>query len=91
MAPDEIPVLPRGVRLHFDKVRDSWVLLAPERALMLDAIGHAILSEIDGSRSFDAITSGLAAKYAAPKPQIAADSAAFLGSLRARRFLDVIS
>ncbi|MEO9517217.1 MAG: pyrroloquinoline quinone biosynthesis peptide chaperone PqqD [Paracoccaceae bacterium] len=85
----DIPALPRGVRLHFDKVRDKWVLLAPERAVTLDPIGHAILSEVDGARSFGEITQALADKYNAPADQIAADSAGFLNALRDRRFLDV--
>ncbi len=85
----EVPVLPRGVRLHFDTVRDTWVLLAPERAIMLDAIGHAILSQVDGRRSFGEIADGLARAYDAPVERIAADSAGMLGALRARRFLDI--
>ena len=89
MQADDIPTLPRGVRLHFDKVRDHWVRLAPERAITLDAVGHAILSEIDGTRSFGQITQDLARKYEAPPDQIAKDSAGFLGALRDRRFLEV--
>ena len=85
----DIPALPRGVRLHFDKVRDKWVLLAPERAVTLDPVGHAILSEVDGTRSFGEITQSLAAKYNAPVDQIVADSSGFLNALRDRRFLDV--
>ena len=89
MKPADIPALPRGVRLHFDRVRETWVLLAPERAVTLDMVGHAILSEVDGRRSFGEITQMLAAKYDAPLEQIAKDSAGFLSALRDRRFLDV--
>ena len=89
IAPGDIPYLPRGVRLHFDSVRDNWVLLAPERAIRLDQVGHAILSEVDGKRSFQAITETLSAKYNAPAEDIAKDSAGFLGALRDRRFLEV--
>jgi pyrroloquinoline quinone biosynthesis protein D len=89
MRAGDIPVLPRGVRLHYDRVREAWVLLAPERAVTLDAIGHAILSEVDGQRSFGEITKMLADKYDAPSEQIAKDSAGFLAALRDRRFLDV--
>ena len=84
-----VPTLPRGVRMHFDKVRDTWVLLAPERTIMLDAIGHAILSELDGKRSITEIAEGLAAKYNAPLEQISKDCNRFLGTLHERRFLDV--
>ncbi len=89
MELSDIPSLPRGVRLHFDKVRNAWVLLAPERAVTLDDVAHAVLSEIDGARSFGEIIDLLAAKYNAPAEVIAKDSAGFLGALRDRRFLDV--
>ncbi|MGK7653663.1 MULTISPECIES: pyrroloquinoline quinone biosynthesis peptide chaperone PqqD [unclassified Roseovarius] len=89
MIATDIPSLPRGVRLHFDKVRDTWVLLAPERAITLDQIGHAILTEVDGRRSFGEITQALSDKYNAPVEQITEDSSGFLTALRDRRFLDV--
>ena len=89
MEASDIPVLPRGVRLHFDTVRETWVLLAPERAVTLDMVGHAVLSEVDGARSFGEITRALAQKYDAPEAQIAEDSASFLGQLLERRFLEV--
>lgn len=89
MDPAAIPALPRGLRIHFDKVRDTWVLLAPERTVTLDPIAHAVLSEVDGKRSFGEITARLAEKYAAPADEIAADSAGFLGALRDRLFLDL--
>jgi pyrroloquinoline quinone biosynthesis protein D len=85
----DIPTLPRGVRLHHDKVRDTWVLLAPERAITLDAVGHAILTEVDGTRSFGEITGALAERYSAPVDEIRKDSSGFLDALRSRRFLDV--
>ncbi|SLN69409.1 pyrroloquinoline quinone biosynthesis peptide chaperone PqqD [Ruegeria meonggei] len=90
MLAQEIPSLPRGVRIYFDSVRDKWVLLAPERAVTLDQVGHAILNEVDGHRCFGHITAILSEKYNAPKEQIAEDSSGFLDALRARRFLDVI-
>ncbi|WP_299672032.1 pyrroloquinoline quinone biosynthesis peptide chaperone PqqD [uncultured Roseobacter sp.] len=89
MLASDIPALPRGVRLHRDRVRGTWVLLAPERAVTLDQIGHAILSEVDGHRSFGEITQALADRYSAPVEQIRDDSASFLTALRNRRFLDV--
>ncbi len=88
MTPDAIPFLPRGVRTHFDTVRQIWVLLAPERAIKLDEIGIAILGEVDGTRSLSDIAATLAAKYNAPVDQITKDSAAFLGSLAERRMLE---
>lgn len=89
IAEKDIPLIPRGVRVHFDRVRGRWVLLAPERTVALDDIGRAILAEVDGQRSFGAITDGLSATYAAPRDQIAADAAGFLGTLIERRFVEV--
>ncbi len=83
-----VPVIPRGVRLHMDKVRDRWVLLAPERTIALDPIAHAILQEIDGIRSFGAIVAGLAEKYAAPPEQIKGDAGEYIQGLIDRRILE---
>ncbi|GIT91725.1 coenzyme PQQ synthesis protein D [Jannaschia pagri] len=84
------PVLPRGVRLHHDRVRDRWVLLAPERVIDLDPIGHAILSEIDGASAVGEITDRLAVKYDAPVEQIGGDVREYLAGLADRRFLDMV-
>jgi pyrroloquinoline quinone biosynthesis protein D len=81
--------MPRGVRLHEDRVRKRWVLLAPERAIDLDPIGHAILLEIDGARSIAAIVQTLAEKYAAPADQINGDVIDFVAGLCDRRILEV--
>lgn len=89
IADTDIPVIPRGVRPHYDRVRDRWVLLAPERTVALDEIGHAILSEVDGARSLSQIAAALARKYDAPAEEIAADSRGFLNVLLERRFLEV--
>lgn len=90
MSVDEgaVPRLLSGVRTKYDKVRENWVLLAPERAIKLDQIGAAILAETDGERSLGAILDALAAKYNAPREQIAGDVVKFLASLRDRRMLE---
>lgn len=84
----DCPVILRGVRPHFDKVRGVWLLLAPERALKLDDIGRAILEQVDGKRSFAEITKILADKYDAPVERIAGDARTYLSGLMARRFVE---
>lgn len=84
----DCPVILRGVRPHFDKVRNMWLLLAPERALKLDDIGRAILGEVDGTRSFAEITTILADKYDAPRERIAEDARTYLSGLMARRMVE---
>lgn len=88
LADQQVPRLLRGVRVKQDQVRGIAVLLAPERALKLDAIGTAILAETDGHRSFAGIVERLAAKYNAPAEQIAVDARKFLVSLIERRMAE---
>ena len=83
------PVLPRGVRLHHDRVRDLPVLLGPETALMLDPIGQAVLAEVDGQRDIAAISAALAGRYAAPVELIQADVTEFLDGMVARKLVDL--
>ncbi|MDF3416536.1 pyrroloquinoline quinone biosynthesis peptide chaperone PqqD [Sulfitobacter sp. M57] len=89
VASHTIPVIPRGVRLHADKVRSRWVLLAPERTIDLDPIGLAILQEVDGLRTFSQIVAGLAVKYEAPVDQISGDVGEFLAGLADRRIVEL--
>ncbi|WP_298864588.1 pyrroloquinoline quinone biosynthesis peptide chaperone PqqD [uncultured Sulfitobacter sp.] len=84
-----IPMIPRGVRLHEDKVRGMWVLLAPERTINLDAIGLAIVQQVDGKRNFAEMVARLGAKYAAPVDQIEGDVADFIIGLTDRRILEL--
>ncbi|WP_027236497.1 pyrroloquinoline quinone biosynthesis peptide chaperone PqqD [Leisingera caerulea] len=89
LALSDRPYLPRGVRMITDNVRGGTVLLCPEKAIALDAIGEAILSRVDSSASFKEIVAGLAAAYDAPAEQIAGDVQRFLAGLRARMYLAV--
>jgi pyrroloquinoline quinone biosynthesis protein D len=84
-----IPRLPRGVRMRYDEVRHTQMLLAPERAVRLDAVAAAILAEIDGKRTFRDIVDVLADKYAAPRQEIAADARTFLIDLMDKRMVEL--
>ncbi|QJF52593.1 pyrroloquinoline quinone biosynthesis peptide chaperone PqqD [Roseobacter ponti] len=88
MTPLSVPVLPRGVRRHFDKVRGVPVLLGPERVLMLDEIGCAILDQVDGISTLDQISSRLAEIFNAPKDDISKDVAEFLTDLGNKKLVD---
>ena len=63
IADDARPRLPRGVRLREDKVRDRWVLLAPERIVKVNPIAVEILKLCDGSRTLGEIVAGLAERF----------------------------
>ncbi|MEI4487071.1 pyrroloquinoline quinone biosynthesis peptide chaperone PqqD [Frigidibacter sp. MR17.14] len=89
MTAGDVPLLPRGVRWRWDAVRGTHVLLGPERALMLDEIGHAVIAEVDGTTDLAGIAARLAERYGAPEEVIREDVAEFLGSLVATRLVEI--
>ena len=89
IRPADIPALPRGVRIRADRVRGCTVLLGPERVLMIDTIGEAILSRVDGHASIARISAALATTFCAPQDVIEPDVIAYLSDLAAKRLVDV--
>lgn len=85
--PETVPSFPRGVRLRFDRVRDRWVLLAPETVLTMDETAVEVLRLIDGVRSVDAIVALLAEEFEAPVAEIRADVEALIRDLAEQGFL----
>lgn len=73
-----------GVRLHHDKARDRWVVMAPERMFVPDETALEVLRLVDGAQDVDAIVDALAAKFDAPRDVIAADVRVMLDDLVAR-------
>ncbi|TVS00148.1 MAG: pyrroloquinoline quinone biosynthesis peptide chaperone PqqD [Rhodospirillales bacterium] len=84
LGADSVPRLGRGVRLKDDAARGGWVLLAPERVLVLDDTAHAVLQRLDGKRTVRDIADSLAAEYDAPGGAILRDSLALLRDLAAK-------
>ena len=81
LSSETCPGLAPGVRLSFDKARDRWVLLAPERVFTPDAIAVSVLQLCDGNRSVEAVAEQLAGTYNAPEEQILADVVSLLQGL----------
>ncbi len=82
-----VPHLPRGVRLRHDKERDQWVILAPERVLVLDEPALEVLKRCDGNASVDAIVDELTVAYDAPREEIGADVNAMLQDMADKGFV----
>lgn len=83
-----VPKIPRGVRLHFDKVRDAYVLLAPERAFNVDGNAVMVLKLVDGVLSVSEIATRLAAQFSADPLVIERDVAAMLRDLVGKRVVE---
>ena len=73
-----IPRLAPHVRLRFDKQRDQWMLLAPERLFVLDPIALAIVERCKGAATLGEIADDLARSYDAPRDQVLADASTLL-------------
>lgn len=79
-----VPVFAPGTKFRFDAVRDTWVVLAPERLFVPDAPAVEILRLVDGRRSLGAIVDDLAARFDAPRDVLARDVSAMLRDLADR-------
>ena len=81
------PKLAPGVRLHFDKSRDAWVLLSPERVIEAEGPASEILRRCDGTRSVGEIIDELAVVYAADRAIIAQNVTDMLQEMVGKRLL----
>ncbi len=81
------PHLAPGVRLSFDRARDCWVVLAPERVLVPDETALEILRRCNGTRLVGEIVDELAGVYHADRREIADDVQDMVGDLIEKRIL----
>ena len=59
----DVPVLPNGFRLHWDKVRSRHVLLFPEGAIGLNPTAVSVLELCDGKRTIEDIADELSKTF----------------------------
>ena len=78
IAEGSVPRLAAHARLRFDKRREQWVLLAPERIFVLDDIALAIVERCQGRATLGEIVDDLARTFDAPREQVLADTGALL-------------
>ncbi len=84
---DVIPKFPKHVKLKYNKPRDEWVILAPERLVKLDNIAVEILKLIDGMRNVNEISKNLSEKFSAPEEVILKDVNNLLQTLADKGFI----
>ena len=84
-----MPKFPRGVRFRFNKAKEQWVLLAPERLLVPDETAMEVLKLCDGTASVGAIADDLANRFNAPRDVIASDVTTMLQDLADKGFITV--
>src|SRR5579863_6961814 len=87
IGPESRPTFAHYARLHRDQARERTVILGPERAYEVDAIGLAVLGLCDGRRSLAEIAAHLAQSYSAPVEIIARDVGVLLQGLADKHLL----
>ena len=66
---------------RFDETRQRWIMMAPERLMLPDEQAVEILKLVDGTASVAAIVDTLAARFSAPREEIAGDVTEMLQDL----------
>ncbi|GAU69216.1 coenzyme PQQ synthesis protein D [Streptomyces sp. NBRC 110611] len=79
------PVLAPAVQLRHDRVRDTDLLLLPERVVVLEGSAGAVLQLCDGEREVPDIVAELSRRY--PGAPVAAEVPEFLGRIREEGWL----
>lgn len=82
IALDSVPQLRRGVRLSFDHVRETHVVLFPEGVLVPNTTAAAVLELCDGARTVTDITAVLGTRYSGVREQDVLDVLSRLGERR---------
>ena len=82
-----VPDFPRGVKFRFNKTKEQWVILAPERLLEPDDIAVEVLKLCDGTATISTISQSLAEKFKAPFDTICSDVTEMLQDLADKGFL----
>lgn len=82
-----VPHFPRGVKFRFNKAKEQWVILAPERLLVPDETAVEVLKLCDGSSPVSAIVDDLSVRFRAPREVIASDVTAMLQDLADKGFI----
>ena len=66
---------------RFDETRQRWIMMAPERLMLPDEQAVEILKLVDGTASVAVIIDMLAARFNAPREEIAGDVTEMLQDL----------
>ncbi len=82
------PKLARRARLKWDQRDETYMILYPERGLVLNASAAEIVKLCDGTRSIDDIARELAAASNASVERVKGDVQALLARLAEKRLVE---
>jgi len=75
------------VKFRFNKTKEQWVIMAPERLLEPNEVAVEVLKLCDGAASISTISNSLAEKFQAPVETILSDVTEMLQDLADKGFL----
>jgi coenzyme PQQ biosynthesis protein PqqD len=78
------PVLASKARLRFDRKSSRYMLLYPERGLVLNPTAADVLQRCDGERTVGAIVAELAERYGQAPPAVEREVMEFLQTMADR-------
>ena len=87
IGPATTPQWRRGVRFRFDKARQRWMIVAPERILLPEGPGVDIAKLIDGEHKIDDIVKVLSSEYDADVELIRDETMTFVTDLFEQGYL----
>ena len=87
IARDSRPRLAAKARLRYDRKDERYMLLYPEKGLVLNATGTDIVRLCTGEHTVGSIVDQLAAKYGQDAPTVEREVMTFLGALAERGLL----
>jgi len=83
------PCFAAHVRFKFDRRREQWVVLAPERLLLPDETSVEILRRCTGEATLADIIDRLSVEFDAPRSEIAGDVVALVQDLADKGILSL--
>jgi coenzyme PQQ biosynthesis protein PqqD len=91
MSNDGHPRLTARARLRFDRHAGQWLLLYPERGLVLNESAAAVIALFTGDHAIESIVTQLLSRHpTARRRQIERDVHGLLKRLTARRLVEVV-
>lgn len=78
LSPSSKPRLKSHVRLQYDKIRQAWAVLSPEKIFWPDEVSLNILQLCDGEHQLPEMIAKLANTFDASEDEIRQDVADFL-------------
>jgi pyrroloquinoline quinone biosynthesis protein D len=85
---DSRPALARKARLRYEQVRQTDLLLLPERVVKLNSTGAAILRLCDGQRTVSEIVRQVESQFG--QPSLENDVVEFLRNVSAQGWIELI-